>query len=99
MISVIGLLIAATVPYDCENCYNTLSNLTAEQNLTICKLLKGLNFRQISAVIDKDELIVVKILYPSILNKTIIVRDPKSPFDINRIQTRPNSIRCRNAQS
>jgi twitching motility two-component system response regulator PilG len=69
-------------PYLVTESINTLSNLTAEQNLTICKLLKGLNFRQISAVIDKDELIVVKILYPSILNKTIIVRDPKPPFDL-----------------
>jgi twitching motility two-component system response regulator PilG len=68
-------------PYLVTESTNTLTNLTTEQNATICKLLKGLNFRQISALIDKDELIVVKILYPSILNKTIIVRDPKPPFD------------------
>jgi twitching motility two-component system response regulator PilG len=68
-------------PYLVTESTNALTNLTTEQNATICKLLKGLNFRQISAVIDKDELIVVKILYPSILNKTIIVRDPKPPFD------------------
>ena len=60
---------------------NNIDNLTPEQNETICKLLKGLNFRQISALIDKDDLIVAKILYPSILNKTIILRPPKSPFD------------------
>ena len=60
---------------------NNIPNLTPEQNETICKLLKGLNFRQISALIDKDELIVAKILYPSINNKTIILRPPKPPFD------------------
>lgn len=60
---------------------NNIAGLTPEQNQTICKLLKGLNFRQISALIDKDDLIVAKILYPSILNKTIILRPPKSPFD------------------
>ena len=60
---------------------NNLPNLNSEQNETICKLLKGLNFRQISALIDKDELIVAKLLYPSIVNKTIILRPPKSPFD------------------
>ena len=60
---------------------NNIANLTAEQNTTICKLLKGLNFRQISALIDKDELIVAKILYPAILDKTIILRPPKPPFD------------------
>ena len=58
-----------------------IANLTSEQNETICKLLKGLNFRQISAVIDKDELIVAKILYPAIINKTIILHSPKSPFN------------------
>ncbi len=58
-----------------------ITNLTAEQNQTIGKLLKGLNFRQISALIDKDELIVARILYPSILNNRILVRTPKSPFD------------------
>lgn len=57
-----------------------IANLTSEQNETICKLLKGLNFRQISALIDKDELIVAKILYPAILNNTIILRPPKPPF-------------------
>ena len=60
---------------------NNLPNLNSEQNETICKLLKGLNFRQISALIDKDELIVAKLLYPSIVNKTIILGPPKSPFD------------------
>ena len=60
---------------------NKITNLTAEQNQTIIQLLKGLNFRQISALIDKDELIVARILYPSILNNNILVRNPKSPFD------------------
>ncbi len=60
---------------------NNIPNLTAEQNETINKLLKGLNFRQISALIDKDELIVARILYPSILNNSVLVRTPKSPFD------------------
>jgi len=58
-----------------------IDNLSAQQNETIRKLLKGLNFRQISAVIDRDELVVAKILYPSMLDKSIVVRDPKPPFD------------------
>lgn len=56
-------------------------DLTVEQNRTICKLLKGLNFRQISAIIDRDDLVIAKILYPSILDNTIVIRDPKPPFD------------------
>lgn len=59
-----------------------ISSLSPEQNKTICKLLKGLNFRQIGAVIDRDELVVAKILYPSMQDNTIVVRDPKPPFDL-----------------
>jgi twitching motility two-component system response regulator PilG len=59
---------------------NIITNLTVEQNKTICKLLTGLNFRQISALIDKDELIVAKILYSAIINGIVIVRKPKPPF-------------------
>jgi two-component system, chemotaxis family, response regulator PixG len=59
----------------------TITNLNTHQNETISKLLTGLNFRQIAAIIDRDELIVCKILYPSIVNKSIILRDPKPPFD------------------
>ena len=59
----------------------TISNLTENQNNTLCQLLKGLNFRQISAIIDKDELIVARLLYPEIINGNVIVRDPKRPFD------------------
>jgi two-component system, chemotaxis family, response regulator PixG len=59
-----------------------IAGLSHQQHETICKLLKGLNFRQISAVIDRDELVVAKILYPSILDNTIMLRDPKPPFDL-----------------
>ena len=60
---------------------NSIPNLTAEQNKTIFQLLKGLNFRQISALIDKDELIVARLLYPAIIEGSIIIRSPKQPFD------------------
>ncbi|GAB4538500.1 MAG: response regulator [Pleurocapsa sp.] len=68
-------------PYLLTETTKEIGNLTPEQNETICKLLNGLNFRQISALIDRDELVVAKILYPSIVNRTIVVRDPKTPFD------------------
>ena len=60
---------------------SSIPNLTAKQNRTICQLLKGLNFRQISALIDKDELIVARLLYPAIIDGSIIIRSPKQPFD------------------
>ena len=68
-------------PYLVTEKTQAIGDLTAQQNETICKLLKGLNFRQISAILDLDELVVAKILYPSMLENTIVVRDPKPPFD------------------
>ncbi len=68
-------------PYLVTEKTKAISNLTAEQNQTICQLLKGLNFRQISAILDLDELVIAKLLYPSMLDNTIVVRDPKAPFD------------------
>ncbi len=73
---------------DSSNC--NISSLTIEQNKTICKLLKGLNFRQISALIDKDELIVVKLLSNSIINNTVLARNPKPPFD--KLPTLPTNL-------
>ena len=69
-------------PYLVTEKTKAIANLSQEQNKTICKLLKGLNFRQISAILDLDELAVAKILYPSMLDNTIVVRDPKPPFDL-----------------
>lgn len=68
-------------PYLVNEKTQAIGSLTAEQNQTICKLLKGLNFRQISALLDLDELAIAKILYPSMLDNTIVIRDPKTPFD------------------
>ena len=69
-------------PYLVTEKTQTIGDLTTQQNKTICKLLKGLNFRQISAILDLDELAIAKILYPSMLDNTIVVRDPKPPFDL-----------------
>ena len=68
-------------PYLVTEKTKAIGDLTPQQNQTICKLLKGLNFRQISAVLDLDELVIAKLIYPSILEKDIVVRDPKPPFD------------------
>ncbi len=68
-------------PYLVTEKTKAIGDLTTQQNQAICKLLKGLNFRQISAVLDLDELVIAKLLYPSILDRDVIVRDPKPPFD------------------
>ena len=68
-------------PYLVTKKIKTIENLTAQQNQEICKLLKGLNFRQISAILDLDELAVAKLLYPSMRDNSIELRDPQPPFD------------------
>ena len=67
--------------YLASEAIGSIPNLTAEQNTTIGRLLKGLNFRQISALIDRDELLVARLLYPAIIDGSVIVRNPKPPFD------------------
>lgn len=57
------------------------NNLGLAENQAIFRLLKGLNFRQLAALIDKDEILITKILYPSIVNNAIILQAPKPPFD------------------
>ena len=57
------------------------NNLGLAENQAIFRLLKGLSFRQLAAVIDKDEILLAKILYPSIVNNAIILQGPKPPFD------------------
>ena len=57
------------------------NNLGSAENQTIFRLLKGLSFRQLAALIDKDEILIAKILYPSIVNNSIILQEPTSPFD------------------
>lgn len=54
---------------------------TVEQQ-KIGKILRGFNFRQLSAILNQDELVLVKKFYPLIANKTIILREPQPPFDL-----------------
>ena len=48
----------------------------------IAKILRGFNFRQLAAILNQDELVIVKKFYPLIANKTIIIREPQAPFDL-----------------
>jgi two-component system, chemotaxis family, response regulator PixG len=44
-------------------------------------ILKGFSFRQLSALLDRDEIFLAKQLYPLINKKVVIVREPQPPFD------------------
>jgi two-component system, chemotaxis family, response regulator PixG len=56
-------------------------NATEEQQ-KIGKILRGFSFRQLAAVLNQDELVLLKKFYPLIANKTIVLRDPQPPFDL-----------------
>ena len=47
----------------------------------IGKILRGFNFRQLSAILNQDEIAIAKKFSALIKNKTIILRDPQPPFD------------------
>lgn len=44
-------------------------------------ILKGFSFRQLSALLDRDEIFLARQLYPLITKKVVIVREPQPPFD------------------
>lgn len=48
----------------------------------IGKILRGFSFRQLSAILDQNELVIVKKFYPLINNKTIIIREPQEPYNL-----------------
>jgi two-component system, chemotaxis family, response regulator PixG len=64
-------------PYLFSQSQTTLSD-ERQQRLKI--LLKGYSFRHLALLVNQDELRLVKSLYPLILDKTIILREPQPPY-------------------
>jgi two-component system, chemotaxis family, response regulator PixG len=56
------------------------TTLSVERQQRLGALLKGYSFRHLALLIDQDELRLVKSLYPLILDKTVILRDPEPPY-------------------
>lgn len=56
------------------------TTLSEERQQRLGALLKGYSFRHLALLIGQDELRLVKSLYPLILDKTIILRDPPPPY-------------------
>jgi two-component system, chemotaxis family, response regulator PixG len=54
--------------------------LSPEIYQRLAKLLKGFSFRHLAALLDQDELKLVKSLYPLIVDKLILLRDPQPPY-------------------
>jgi twitching motility two-component system response regulator PilG len=59
----------------------TEQKLSPEQQQRLTKLLRGFSFRQIAVLTNQNELKIVRSLYPLIKDKTVILREPQSPFD------------------
>jgi two-component system, chemotaxis family, response regulator PixG len=54
--------------------------LTPERQQRLGKLLKGFSFRQLAIMLDQDELKLARSVYPLIVEKAILLRDPLSPY-------------------
>lgn len=67
-------------PYFFTNRYSE-EKLSLAQRQKLSQTLKGFSFRHLSALLNVDELMLVRRLYPLIQNKAIILREPPPPFD------------------
>jgi two-component system, chemotaxis family, response regulator PixG len=54
--------------------------LTPERQQRLGKLLKGFSFRQLAIMLDQDELKLARSLYPLIVEKAILLREPQAPY-------------------
>jgi two-component system, chemotaxis family, response regulator PixG len=54
--------------------------LTPERQQRLGKLLKGFSFRQLAIMLDQDELKLARSLYPLILEKAVLLREPQAPY-------------------
>jgi len=65
----------------CSNAAQLKEKLSVEQQNKLSKILIGFSFRQLAVLLNQDELKLAKSLYPLIVDGTLGVRDPQSPFN------------------
>jgi two-component system, chemotaxis family, response regulator PixG len=54
--------------------------LTPDRQQRLGKLLKGFSFRQLAIMLDQDELKLARSLYPLIVEKAVLLREPQAPY-------------------
>ena len=59
-----------------------LSESSSPILLKLAKFLKGLSFRQLALILDRDELKIAQLLHPAIKSGEIVVHPPQPPFDL-----------------
>jgi len=64
-----------------------LENSSDQILVKLSKLMRGLSFHEIALLIKQDEINLVRKLYPSVKSGTIVLREPKSPW--NRLPILP----------
>ena len=80
-------------PYFSSN-KQALRRLSPEMMEKLGRLLKGFNFRQLSALLNQDELVVAQRLYPLITEGLVVLREPEAPFqDFPRLSSIPLNFR------
>ncbi len=66
-------------PYFSSN-QQAVRRMSVETLEKLTRLLKGFNFRQLSALLNQDELVVAKRLSPLVKEGVIVLRDPEPPY-------------------
>lgn len=56
--------------------------VSAEVQQKLSKILKGFNFCQLATLLNQDELKIAQNLHHLIINGSVILREPQSPFDL-----------------
>ena len=64
------------------NGYDTDQQLSPAYIEKLRKILRGFNFRELGSLLNLDDLVVVKRLYPLIQRKTVILKNPKSSLNL-----------------
>ena len=67
-------------PYFSNN-QQALRRISPDTMEKLTRLLKGFNFRQLSALLNQDEFMIAERLYPLVKEGVIVLRDPEPPFD------------------
>jgi twitching motility two-component system response regulator PilG len=60
----------------------TGQKLSSDQQQKFQKILRGFSFRQIAILVNQEELKIAQYLYPLIINKIVVLREPQPPLDL-----------------
>ncbi len=71
-----------------------ISGLSLEQQQKLSQVLRGFNFRQLAVILNQNEFVLAKRLYPLIERKTVILRNPTSAYEklptLENLNNKPN---------